>query len=133
MVMDAQHETSIMAYLHFLIYIKENQMRKILFNPRFENVNVIDFEYDRILIKTEDNQLQHISVKKDDELDRMYRNYTSAELRKIHIVDSKLDQSMSKEEIEYMLTNGLGKAEKVNPDDLAALAGYRIEKQIIPL
>jgi len=131
--MDAQHETSIMAYLHFLIYIKENQMRKILFNPRFENVNVIDFEYDRILIKTEDNQLQHISVKKDDELDRMYRNYTSAELRKIHIVDSKLDQSMSKEEIEYMLTNGLGKAEKVNPDDLAALAGYRIEKQIIPL
>jgi len=133
MVMDAQHETSIMAYLHFLIYIKENQMRKILFNPRFENVNVIDYEYDRILIKTEDNQLQHISVKKDDELDRMYRNYTSAELRKIHIIDSKLDQSMTKEEIEYMLTNGLGKAEKVNPDDLAALAGYRIEKQIIPL
>jgi hypothetical protein len=122
-----------MAYLHFLIYIKENQMRKILFNPRFENVNVIDLEFDRILIKTEDNQLQHISVKKDDELDRMYRNYTSAELRKIHIIDSKLDQSMSKEEIEYMLTNGLGKAEKVNPDDLAALAGYRIEKQIIPL
>ncbi len=108
-------------------------MRKILFNPRFENVNVIDLEFDRILIKTEDNQLQHISVKKDDELDRMYRNYTSAELRKIHIIDSKLDQSMSKEEIEYMLTNGLGKAEKVNPDDLAALAGYRIEKQIIPL
>ena len=131
--MDAQHETSIMAYLHFLIYIKENQMRKILFNPRFENINVIDLEFDRILIKTEDNQLQHISVKKDDDLDRMYRNYTSAELRKIHIVNSKLDQSMTKEEIEYMLTNGLGMAENVNPDDVAALAGYRIEKQIIPL
>ena len=108
-------------------------MRKILFNPRFENVNVVDLEFDRILIKTEDNQLQHISVKKDDELDRMYRNYTSAELRKIHIIDSKLDQSMTKEEIEYMLTNGLGKPEKLDPEKTAALAGYRVEKQIIPL
>lgn len=108
-------------------------MRKILFNPRFENINVIDFEFDRILIKTEDNQLQHISVKKDNELDRMYRDYTASDIRKIHIVNSKLDQSMTKEEIEYMLTNGLGMAENVNPDDVAALAGYRIEKQIIPL
>lgn len=133
MVMDAQHETSIMAYLHFLIYIKENQMRKIILNPRFENIDVLDFEYDRILIKTEDNQLQHISVKKDYEQDSLYRKYTSDELRKINIVNSKLDTSMTEEEIEYMLTNGLGVSQKVNPDDVAALAGYRIEKKIIPI
>jgi len=108
-------------------------MRKILFNPRFENINVIDFDYDRILIKAEDNQLQHISVKKDDELDSMYRKYTAEEIRKITIINSKLDQSMTDEEIEYMLTNGLGKPEKLNPEKTAALAGYRVEKQIIPL
>jgi len=132
MVMDAHHETSIKAYLHFLTNIKENQMRKILFNPRYENIDIMDFDYDRILIKA-DNIIQEISVKKDHNKDSMYRTYTAQELRKIDIVNSKLDYAMSDEEIEYMLTNGLGRSEKVNPEDVAALAGYRVEKQIIPL
>ena len=108
-------------------------MRKILLNPRFENIDVMDFDYDRILIKTEENQIQEISVKKNHEVDSKYTKYSASELRKIDIVNSKLDQPMTDEEIEYMLTNGLGKPKAIKPDDIAKLAGYRVEKNIIPL
>jgi len=107
-------------------------MRKILFNPRYENIDIMDFDYDRILIKA-DNIIQEISVKKDHNKDSMYRTYTAQELRKIDIVNSKLDYAMSDEEIEYMLTNGLGTSGSLKPDDVAVLAGYRVEKKIIPL
>lgn len=108
-------------------------MRKILFNPRFENVNVVDWEYDRILIKTEDGTVQEISVKIDREQENFYSKYTSQEIRMINIINSKLDQSMTEEEIDYMLTKGLGRPERLDPETTAARAGYRIEKKIVPL
>lgn len=108
-------------------------MRKILFNPRFENVNVIDWEYDRILIKTEEGQVQEISVKKDQEQESFYNRYTAQEIRMINIVNANLDTPMTEEEITFMLTKGLGLIPLPKPDEVAALAGYRIEKKIVPL
>ncbi len=130
--MDAQHETSIMAYLHFLIYIKENQMRKILFNPTFEGTSKsFDFYNDHIVIKEEGKDLVKIKVSKQINNIDVFK-YTAEELRQITLVNQHLDTPMTEEEIDFMLTNGITSL-NIAPDDVAARAGYRIEKKIIPI
>ena len=118
---------------HFLT-LKENQMRKIYLNPRIQNAQpVIDFDYfqkDVIIIKNEDGQIEKYKIEK-----HVWegKGYTLAEVIAIDQCNKILDTPMTDEEIEYMLSNGLGKPEKLNPEKTAALAGYRVEKQIIPL
>jgi len=124
--------TGVTAVGHFLY--KENQMRKIYFNPRIQDAQpVIDFDYfqkDTIIIKNEDSHVEKYKIEKHSWADK---GYTLSEVIAIDQCNKILDTPMTDEEIEYMLTNGLGKPKKLNPDDTAALAGYRVEKKIIPL
>ena len=107
-------------------------MRKILFNPTFEGTSKsFDFYNDRIVIKEEGKDLITIKVSKQIDNINVFK-YTAEELRQITLVNQHLDTPMTEEEIDFMLTNGITSL-NIAPDDVAARAGYRIEKKIIPL
>ena len=101
-------------------------MRKILF------LNSTDFNHYNIIVKNQDGVMQEIKGRRNFEEEKFYSKYTAQEIRKIAIINSRLDMPMTDEEIDYMLTNGLT-SKNMSPDDIAARAGYRIEKRIVPL
>lgn len=107
-------------------------MRKILFNPRLlGKLTVYDFTEDRILIKEEGKDPVEITVSSRSDIDNSFK-YTAEELRRISIVNQHLDKPMTAEEIDYMLTDGIG-TDNIKPADVAARAGYRIEKKIVSI
>lgn len=102
-------------------------MRKILFLN-----SPTDFSQYNIVIRTPEGQTQEIKGLRNWEEEAFYRRYTAEEIRKIVTINSRLDLPMTDEEIDYMLTNGLT-SKNMSPDDIAARAGYRVEKRIVML
>jgi len=110
-------------------------MRKIYFNPRIHGtepaINFDFFEKDSVVVKHEDGTIIETKITKH-QYERK-RNLTVDEIIKIEQCNRALDTPMTDEEIDYMLTNGMGRQTKFKPEETAALAGYRVEKKIIPL
>ena len=109
-------------------------MRKIYLNPRIQNADpVIDMDYfqkDTIIIKNTDGTVENYKIEKHA---WEGRGYTLAEVIAIDQCNKILDTPMTDEEIEYMLTGGMGRPEKLDPVATAARAGYRVEKTIVQL
>ena len=111
----------------------KTNMRKITLNPRIGNQSTIDFERDWIVVKYPDNSIQEYCGQK--KVFNAYR-YTAEQLKAIAEVDSVLAENgqpvMTEEEIEHLLYP-FGKELENKLDDLQALAGFRVEKTIIPI
>lgn len=109
-------------------------MRKIYINPRIENsepvINMDYFQKDTIIIKNIDGVVENHLIEKHD---WEGKGYTLKEVIAIEQCNKILATPMTDKEIEYMLTNGVGKPEKLDPETTAARAGYRVEKKIITL
>ena len=109
-------------------------MRKIYFNPRIQNAEpVLDmdfFQKDTIVIKSDNGVIEKYKIEK-----HVWegKGYSLAEVIAIDQCNKILDTPMTEEETEYMLTNGLGRPEQLDPETTAARAGYRVEKKIITL
>jgi hypothetical protein len=107
-------------------------MRKITLNPRIGNQSTLDWNYDWIVVK-EGTELKEFKGEKTNQWN--YR-YTAEQLKTISEVNSVLEQNtqppMTEEEIKHLLYP-FGKEQKVATADLQALAGFRVEKTIIPL
>lgn len=108
-------------------------MRKITLNPRIGNQFTLDFERDHIVVKYEDNTVQEYQGEK--KVFNSHR-YSAEQLKAIVEVNGVLEQNgqpiMTDEETEHLLYP-FGKEIKMDPADLQALAGFRVEKTIIPL
>ena len=109
-------------------------MRKITLNPRFgsSTLNYIDFKNDWIIVKDGDKLEEFkgkLTIFKKSK-------YTIEQLQAIDQVNNVLENNnqplMTDEEIEHLLYP-FGKEQKVDTEDLQALAGFRVEKTIIPL
>jgi hypothetical protein len=109
-------------------------MRKIALNPRFgsNGPNYIDFENTWIIVKDGDT----VEEFKASRIPKTYKNYTVEQINAICEVNNVLDQNnqprMTDAEIDHLLYP-FGKEQKVDTEDLQALAGFRVEKTIIPL
>ena len=107
-------------------------MRKITLNPRIGNQSTLDWNYDWIVVK-EGTELKEFKGEKTNQWN--YR-YTAEQLKTISEVNSVLEQNtqplMTEEEIENLLYP-FGKETKIKTEDLQALAGFKVEKTIIPL
>jgi hypothetical protein len=109
-------------------------MRKITLNPRFgsNGLNYVDFENTWIIVKSADN----VEEFKAGRYQFQFSNYTVEQIKAIFEVNNVLKQNnqplMTNGEIEHLLYP-FGKEQKVATEDLQALAGFRVEKTIIPL
>jgi hypothetical protein len=109
-------------------------MRKITLNPRFgsNGLNYVDFENTWIIVKDGDK----VEELKASRIRHPYPNYSVQQIEAIcevnHVLDKNNQPRMTEEEIEHLLYP-FGKELKVNTEDLQALAGFRVEKTIIPL
>lgn len=109
-------------------------MRKITLNPRFgsNGPNYIDFENTWIIIKDGDT----VEELKATRTPPPYKNYSVEQIEAICDVNNVLKQNnrplLTEEEIERLLYP-FGRELKVDREDLQALAGFRVEKTIIPL
>jgi len=107
-------------------------MRKITLNPRIADSTSFDWKNDWIVIK-EDDQLKEFSAPRKDNL---YRAYTKEQLEVIQTVNRVLEHNnqptMSIEEVEHLLFP-FGKDQKIDAEDLQALAGFKVEKKIVSL
>ena len=107
-------------------------MRKITLNPKFENSSSFDWNNEWIVIKENDQLKEFSAPKRDDE----YRRYTEEQRKVIQTVNHVLEHNnqpvMSIDEIDQLLYP-FGKEQKVNSEELQALAGFKVEKKIVPL
>jgi hypothetical protein len=110
-------------------------MRKITLNPRFglnTPLAYMDFENTWIIVKDGDK----VEEFKASRIRHPYKNYTAQQIEAICEVNDVLDKNnqprMTEEEIEQLLYP-FGRELKVDREDLQALAGFRVEKTIIPL
>jgi hypothetical protein len=109
-------------------------MRKITLNPRFgsNGPNYIDFENTWIIIKDGDT----VEEFKAGRIPPPTKNYSMEQVNAICDVNNVLKQNnqplMTEEEVEHLLYP-FGRELKVDREDLQALAGFRVEKTIIPL
>jgi len=110
-------------------------MRKITLNPRFGSstpLAYMDFENTWIIVKDGDK----VEEFKARHIQYPYKNYSAQQIEAICEVDNVLEQNnqpvMTEKEIEHLLYP-FGKEQKVDAEDLQALAGFRVEKTIIPL
>lgn len=107
-------------------------MRKITLNPRIGNSSSFDWKNDWIVIK-ENDQLKEFSAPRKD---NPYRGYTREQLEVIQTANRVLEHNnqpaMSIEEVEHLLFP-FGKDQKIDAEDLQALAGFKVEKKIVPL
>ena len=109
-------------------------MRRITLNPRFgsNGLNYVDFENTWIIVKDEDK----VEEFKASRYQFQFSNYTVEQIKAIFEVNNVLKDNnqplMTNEEIEHLLYP-FGKEQKVATEDLQALAGFRVEKTIIPL
>jgi len=107
-------------------------MRKITLNPRVGDQTTFDWNNDWIVIK-EDDQLKEFSAPRKD---NPYRGYTREQLEVIQTTNCVLEHNnqpaMTIEEVEHLLFP-FGKAQKIDDEDLQALAGFKVEKKIVPL
>ena len=107
-------------------------MRKITLNPKIGNTSTFDWNNDWIVIK-ENDQLKELSAPKKD---NSYRGYTREQLEVIqttnHVLEHNNQPAMSIEEVEHLLFP-FGKDQKIDAEDLQALAGFKVEKKIVPL
>jgi hypothetical protein len=109
-------------------------MRKIYLNTRIQDaepvINMDYFQKDNVIIKNTDGTVENYRIEKHK---WEGKRYTLAEVIAIDQCNKILDTPMTDEETEYMLTTGLGRPERLDPETTAARAGYRVEKKIIPL
>ena len=110
-------------------------MRKITLNPRFGSstpLAYMDFENTWIIVKDGDK----VEEFKASRYQFQFSNYTVEQIKAIFEVNHVLEQNnqpvMTEGEIEHLLYP-FGKEQKVATEDLQALAGFRVEKTIIPL
>jgi hypothetical protein len=110
-------------------------MRKITLNPRFglnTPLAYMDFENTWIIVKEEDK----VEEFKARRIQYPYKNYSAQQIEAIcevnHVLEENEQPSMTDEEIEHLLYP-FGKEQKVDAEDLQALAGFRVEKTIIQL
>ena len=107
-------------------------MRKITLNPTIGNQFNVDFDRDRIVVNYGDRIEEFQGQKKVFNSQR----YTAEQLKAIVEVNSVLEQNgqpvMTDEEVEHLLYP-FGKEIKMDPADLQHLAGFRVEKTIVPI
>jgi len=107
-------------------------MRKITLNPRIADSTSFDWNNDWIVIK-ENDQLNEFSAPRKD---NPYRGYTRQQQEVIQTVNHVLEHNnqpvVSIEEADRLLFP-FGKDQEVNSEDIQALAGFKVEKKIVPL
>lgn len=107
-------------------------MRKITLNPRIAGQTTFDWNNDWIVIK-EDSQLTEFSAPR---IDNPYRGYTKEQQEVIQTTNRVLEHNrqpiMTREEADHLIFP-FGKDQKIDDGDLQALAGFKVEKKIVPL
>jgi hypothetical protein len=91
----------------------------------------VDFENTWIIVKDNDK----VEEFKARRIQYPY-NFSAQQIKAIYEVNNVLEQNnqpvMTEEEIEHLLYP-FGREQEVDAEDLQALAGFRVEKTIIPL
>lgn len=108
-------------------------MRKITLNPSIGSVDrfskVGDFDYDWIVVKDGGTVQEFRGHKK---IANSY-SYTAEQLVAItdanHVLSQNDQPEMTPEEIEYLLFP-FGREKKTGPEEIQALAGFRVEKTL---
>lgn len=104
-------------------------MRRITLNPQIGDTSSFDWTNDWIVTK-ENDQLKEFSAPKKD---NPYRKYTREQQEVIQTVNHVLEHNdqlaMSVEEAEHLIYP-FGKDQRVETEDLQALAGFKVEKKI---
>jgi hypothetical protein len=104
--------------------------RRITLNPRIGDQFVIDFKNNWIVVKDGTELKEFKAVRSDFNP----KKYTVQQLESIHHVNTVLiennQKTMTEEEIEYLLYP-FGKDTISKPNELQALAGFEVRKEII--
>ena len=104
-------------------------MRKITLNPTIADNPLNDWKNDWIVVK-EDDELEEFSAPKKD---NPYTNYTKEQQEVIQTVNHVLEHNdlpvMTVEEAEHLIFP-FGRDQKIESEDLQALAGFKVEKKI---
>jgi len=110
-------------------------MRKITLNPSFglnTPLAYADFKNNSIVVR-EAGEIKEFKAERTNIFN--YR-YTAEQLQAISEVNNVLEENsqplMTEEEIEFLLYP-FGKEKKLTAEELQHLAGFRVEKTIIPL
>lgn len=109
-------------------------MRKITLNPRIgdQYPTTVDWKNDWVVIKENDQIKEFSAPKKDDE----YLEYTKEQQEVIRTVNRVLEHNdqpaMSVDEADFLIFP-FGKDQKVEVKDLQTLAGFKVEKKIVPM
>ena len=117
-----------------LYILKKNgpKMRKITLNPRIGNKSSFDFANDWIVVKDGDTVLEfQAPIRQDD-----YLKFTPEQMETIRTVNYVLEHNgrvaMTQEEADYLIFP-FGRETKIKPEDLQALAGFKVEKTIVKI
>ena len=107
-------------------------MRKITLNPRIGDSLFVDWNNDWVVIKEKDQLTEFSAPKRDNP----YRSYTKEQQEVIQTANRILEHNnqpiMTREEADHLIFP-FGKDQKIDDGDLQALAGFKVEKKIVPL